>query len=249
VAALGCTSPLKVVQLESLDQPAEGVRYALRRPVFGVGLRLSRFDEDAKDCFFSLVVIQKMEDRRFYEVRRPPWYVLPLHALSNTAVSIVLDDAGHLTSVTAEETDQTIEFVKAVAQLVVESAAFAKDPPKDSSECGILLKGETEKKWAAYYEQRKTLGEERTQLANAREKLLKGLAGFSPVQQEKALTSLATLDARLEAVSKRIADAYFPVADADYTLLLGEEPIAGKGGAWLEVSLEPWEIEKEGGKQ
>jgi hypothetical protein len=139
--------------------------------------------------------------------------------------------------------------VKAVAQLVVESAAFAKDPPKDSSECGVLLKGETEKKWAAYYERRKTLGEERTQLANAREKLLKDLAGFSPIQQEKALTSLATLDTRLEAVSKRIADAYFPVADADYTLLLGKEPIAGKGGAWLEVTLEPWETEKEGGKQ
>ena len=51
----------------------------LKRPKLSVGLQLATREDD---CRVNVVVVQKLSERRFYEVRRPSLLAMPLHAFS-----------------------------------------------------------------------------------------------------------------------------------------------------------------------
>lgn len=240
---IGCAAPYHVVQLDSLGTPAKGVRYTLKRPVFSAGLQLAgpkRVKPNEK-CKFQLVLAQKLEGRRFYEIRRPPGWKLPFYAFSDTTVSIALDDEGNLSSVIAKETDQSLEVVKAVVDLAKTAAAAAtaaRVAADDSTQdCGDTLPDETRKGWNAYLETKARLEEELDHLREARSAQLVALSGLDPVQQEKALISLNALDARIAVATLAIKSHKLPLHESNYRLVLPGETDDGKA-SFLTIKLE-----------
>ena len=246
-STVACASPIHVVQLETLDSQARGVRYMLKRPSYAVGLQYRDPGKNVngtkkpEECRFDLVVVTKMDQRRTYEVRRPPWYVLPLHPLSNTRVSVVLDDDGALASAALNHEDHALEFVQAVAALAVKAVGVEAAPP--AMPAGYLP-AETAKRMDAYLVRKSALKDELAALRRARSVLLAYLAGGDPKRPTPALEGIADVDARLEAVGKQLAAHYLPVPERDFRLHLGDDVLAGRrgndaGDAPLQVPLSP----------
>lgn len=233
----GCTSPVRVVQLESFEHPVRGIRYVLKRPSYGLGLQLVGVAADR--CRFDVAVVTRLTERRFFEVRRPAWYALPLHAFSDSALSIRLDGEGALTSASLTETDRTLEFVKAAAELASRLVRTAR--AVDDADCGALLPPATLAGWRVYLDEKQRLEAELAELAAARGALLAELAEAKTPSHKARLESVEALEQRARLAAKRVREHYLPVADRDYQLRIGERVISGSGGseAPIRVALAP----------
>jgi len=81
----------------------------------------------AGNTMLSFQLTQKLDgEPLLYEVRQPPWYSTIPHVFSDTNLDLTLDTQGGLASLSAGETDKTLEFIQAVAGLAVSAAKAAK---------------------------------------------------------------------------------------------------------------------------
>jgi len=161
----------------------------------------------------DVVLNEALKGEAVYEVRGAPWYRWPLHALSDTDISIVLDDKGRLSSLTAGETDKTLEFIQAVAGLAVKAAGAA--ATTSGATCTLVpvapgFMGYVKK----HAELRQQVADLEAGIANA----TTAMKGGDALKQKAAVESLTTLRTQLAEARSKEKAASHPLHPAVYRL-------------------------------
>jgi len=137
-----CSLPIKVQRIDSVSEPANGIRYILKRPRYFVGLQfsqglldLSNIGDEARKCFygknveFKVLIGQDLDGPQLtYEVTTPNGLSAIPHILSDTELVLSTDADATLKSISAGETDKSLEFIQAIAGIALKAAGL--DKPK-----------------------------------------------------------------------------------------------------------------------
>ncbi len=146
IAMSGCSMPMRVNQINSVNDPAKGIRYIVKRPGYEVGIRLdnkifttlnddSKIDKEVENCFsenpnIELIVEQNLKGKELtYEITTPSGLAALPHIFSDTRMTVKTEADGTLQAVSAGETDKFLEFLQAVAGLAISAAKPAIAPP------------------------------------------------------------------------------------------------------------------------
>lgn len=154
-----CALPITVKRIESVNEPAKGIRYILNRPSYEIGLRFEDkvfdklntdafIDKQAALCFedeeIEVILKQNLSGKRLtYEVTSASGFSAIPHIFSDTEIIITTEADATLQSITAGETDKSLEFIQAIAGIAIKAAAaFAGKP---TAHCAVFFSEEFKK--------------------------------------------------------------------------------------------------------
>lgn len=139
-----CSLPITVKRIESVNESANGIRYILNRPSYEIGLRFNDkvfdelntdalIDKKAKECFMGteieVILKQNLKGTPLtYEVTSASGFSAIPHIFSDTEIVITTAADATLQSITAGETDKSLEFIQAIAGIALKAAASTKTP-------------------------------------------------------------------------------------------------------------------------
>lgn len=150
-----CALPITVKKIESVNAEAKGIRYILKRPSYEIGLRFedkvfddlntdALIDEEATECFeerkLNVVLKQNLSGKPLtYEVTSASGFSAIPHIFSDTEIIITTEADATLQSISAGETDKSLEFIQAIAGIALKAAGTAREEkPKFPEYCTVL---------------------------------------------------------------------------------------------------------------
>lgn len=241
-----CTLPIEVKKIDSVNAPANGIRYQLKRPGYAVGLRFTEktfetisdekaIEEQANVCFqdteMDVLLEQNLEgDPLTYEVTTPNGFSAIPHILSDTNLTISTDPDATLRSISAGEDDRSLEFIQAVAGLALKAAAAAMGT--EPYYC-TLFKTDGFKNYAKNH-LRLVLRKKNNNEVITR--LLTSLTGKEGEAVAKILAAVESVRKEQSIVQEDLKKIRFNLKKEDFKLSVNEKKISD-GNEWLTLKL------------
>ena len=208
---------------------------------------------------FAFTLSTELSSEAIYEVRGRTGFGRLAHLFSDTNVSIVLDDSGKLASISAGETDKTLEAIATLAGVATKAAALGVEPMPSELEKGVRAgKGKEcnllplDERFAAYVQTHGAVHDRIHELRAAELRLRALMARSGPSEVKVVLESLKLLEERRTALETAEKTLQYDLPAYAYTIQIasrvpdtrqarwsvgGGDPVPVP--PWITVTLEP----------
>jgi hypothetical protein len=186
-----------------------------------------------------------------YEVRGRTGFGRLAHLFSDTNVSIVLDDSGKLASISAGETDKTLEVIAMLAGVATKAAALVEEPMSplekgaqagEGKECNLFPLDE---RFAAYVQMHGTVHDRIDELRAAQLRLRALMAKSGPSEVKAVMESLKLLEEQRTALETAEKTIQYNLPAYAYTIQIASRVPDTRQARWSvggghPVPLPPW---------
>ncbi len=232
---------MTVRHIKDGQQSGEGIRYLLKRPSYKLVLVVNDRNHlkgvvESKGCIppppehaFETVLKQELSgEPELYEVGGPDWIGAILNVFADTNLTVTLDDSGQLVSVEAGATDKSLEFVQAVAGLVVSLAKKAAGPVAPAfveRQAACFIENPTQKTAiVGYAERHLELLDRRDDIRTTLKKSFEALPDTGPTNREKILEAIALLRTEQTQVQAALNEIGYVIPPNLYCLFFDDHP-------------------------
>lgn len=248
-----CSLPIKVKRIDSVNEPANGIRYILKRPVYKVGLKFknsafsilktpTEIDNHIATCFEGLqaneiinidvLIEQSLSDANplTYEVTTPSGFFAIPHILSDTELTITTEADATLKSISAGEEDKSLEFIQAVAGIALKAAGpgFL---ASETTYCEVFKRPE----FIKYAKNHLSI---RLHLKNIKSKVDSMLASITIDNGKKVSDAIALLREEQSSLNESLKNIKFNLKkNTDYNLTVDGAVLSAAKTPWLDIKL------------
>ncbi len=181
---------------------------------------------------FDVVLKQNMDGgKNIYEITTPNGFSALPHILSDTDLTITTEANAELKSISAGETDKSLEFIQAVAGLAISAVT----PATPLKYCTVFARDKFKKYLSSHLSLLK-----RKKLNSSRLKELENSLGSEPIHElVKSTKAISFLREELKAIQLELKGTYYILnGKKDYTLSVGGKNInPNPSSPWININL------------